>query len=75
MVAFGKGSRNCVGIQLVYAQLYTAIAVVHWRFELELFETGDGDVSPSKDLFTAGVNLDSKGIRVRNLLEVGGKSG
>ena len=75
MVAFGKGSRNCVGMQLAYAQLYTAIAVVHRRFELELFETEDGDVRPSRDLFTAGVKVDSKGIRVRILLEVGGKRG
>ena len=67
MVAFGKGSRNCVGMHLAYAQLYTAVAVVHRRFTLELFETGEDDVRPSRDLFTAGVKVDSKGIRVRVL--------
>jgi cytochrome P450 len=65
MVAFGKGSRNCIGMHLAYAQLYVALAVVHRRFELELFETDESDATPSRDLFTAGVKLDSKGIRVR----------
>lgn len=65
MVAFGKGSRNCVGVHLAHAQLYVGIAVMSRRFELELFETGDGDVRPVRDLFTAGVRVDSLGIRVK----------
>lgn len=64
MVAFGKGSRNCVGMHLAYAQLYMAVAVVAARYDLELFETDDSDARPVRDLFTAGAKLDSKGIRV-----------
>ena len=64
MVAFGKGSRNCVGIHLAWAQCYMAVAAVVGRYDLELFETDDSDATPVRDLFTAGAKLDSKGIRV-----------
>jgi cytochrome P450 len=64
MVAFGKGSRNCVGIHLAWAQLFMAVAAVVGRYDLELFETDDSDARPVRDLFTAGAKLDSKGIRV-----------
>lgn len=64
MVAFGKGSRNCIGIHLAYAQLYMVLAAVAQRYTLEMFETDESDVTPTRDLFTAGVKLDSKGIRV-----------
>lgn len=64
IVAFGKGSRNCIGMHLAWAQMYMCIAAVVGRYNLELFETDESDVTPSRDLFTAGVKLDSKGIRV-----------
>jgi cytochrome P450 len=65
MVAFGKGSRNCVGMHLAFAQLYMAVALVAGRYHLELFETDDSEARPVRDLFTARAKLDSKGIRVR----------
>jgi len=37
-VAFGKGSRSCVGMNLAYAELYLVIAVLVTRFDLELYE-------------------------------------
>jgi cytochrome P450 len=64
IVAFGKGSRNCIGIHLAYAQLYMCLAAVVQRYNLEMFETDDSDATPTRDLFTAGVKLDSQGIRV-----------
>lgn len=64
IVAFGKGSRNCIGIHLAYAQLYMCLAAIASKYTLELYETDESDVTPSRDLFTAGVKLDSQGIRV-----------
>lgn len=64
IVAFGKGSRNCIGIHLAYAQLYMCLAAVVQRYNLEMYETDDSDATPTRDLFTAGVKLDSRGIRV-----------
>lgn len=34
------------------------------RYDLKRYETDDSDTTPIRDLFTAGVKLDSKGIRV-----------
>lgn len=64
IVAFGKGSRNCIGIHLAYAQLYMCVAAMVQRYNLELYQTNDSDATPTRDLFTAGVKLDSQGIRV-----------
>ncbi|KIV82822.1 hypothetical protein PV11_04895 [Exophiala sideris] len=64
IVAFGKGSRNCIGMHLAYAQLYMSLAAMVQRYTLEMFETDDSDATPTRDLFTAGTKLDSKGIRV-----------
>ena len=64
IVAFGKGSRNCIGMHLAYAQLYMCIAALCGRYDLELYQTEEEDVTPSRDLFTAGTKVGSKGIRV-----------
>jgi cytochrome P450 len=64
VVAFGKGSRNCIAIHLAYAQLFMTIASIVQRYNLEIYETDESHVTPLRDLFTAGVKLDSQGIRV-----------
>jgi cytochrome P450 len=64
MTAFGKGSRNCIGMHLAYAQMYMSLAAVAQRYNLEIYQTDDSDVTPTRDLFTGGVKLDSQGIRV-----------
>ena len=64
IVAFGKGLRNCIGMHLAYAQMYMSIAAMVARYNLEMYKTDESDVTPTRDLFTAGVKLDSQGIRV-----------
>ncbi len=51
-------------MHLAYAQLYMTVAAVLQRYVLEMWETDDSDATPSRDLFTAGVKLSSRGIRV-----------
>ncbi len=77
MVAFTKGSRNCLGMPLAMAELYLCLAGIFRRFGsghvrgedddgvLELFETDVTDVDIIGDLFFPLVKKDSKGIRVR----------
>ncbi len=50
MIAFGKGSRNCIGIHLAYAQLYMTVAAVVQRYFLEIWETDDSDVTPQQGI-------------------------
>ena len=36
LVAFGKGSHNCVGSTMAYAMLYKTLATVHRSFDLRI---------------------------------------
>ncbi|KAA8909835.1 cytochrome P450 [Sphaerosporella brunnea] len=44
MLAFSKGDRVCVGINLAYAELHLVVANLFSRFKLELFETTKEDL-------------------------------
>lgn len=67
-VAFGRGPRSCLGINLAYVELYLTLAAVFRRFEMELYETDRSDVAIVHDFMLPSPKLDSKGIRV-NVLE------
>ncbi|KAG9240506.1 cytochrome P450 [Calycina marina] len=43
-IAFSKGRRQCIGMNLANIQLYMIIAVFFCRFEMDLFETTAADV-------------------------------
>lgn len=60
---FSKGGRKCLGIELARAELYLLIAMVVRRFEMELWETDDGDVAFLHDYQVAMPKLGSKGVR------------
>lgn len=61
-MAFNKGGRNCIGINLAHAELFLAIAAMA-RYDLELFETDISDVEFQHDYQVAYPKLDSKGVR------------
>lgn len=68
LVSFGKGSRQCLGMNLAYAELFLTLSMlvseVFSRFEL--YETiRERDVDLKHDWFTGMPELDSPGIRVR----------
>ena len=63
-MAFNKGGRKCIGIELARAELYLATAALVRRFDMSLFETGPDDVAFLHDYQIAMGNLDSKGVRV-----------
>ncbi|RDW65806.1 cytochrome P450 [Aspergillus mulundensis] len=65
-VAFSRGSRGCLGLNLAYAELYWVLAVLFrpGAPELRLFETVEEDVRHVVDLSTALPRLGSLGTRV-----------
>lgn len=77
LVSFSKGSRQCVGINLAYAELYLTLARIFRRYGskdvrgeddigyLELFETTLRDIEIVADLFVPHPASDSKGVRIR----------
>lgn len=62
-MAFGKGMRRCIGINLAQAELSMVLAEVMKCFDLELFETTEDDVKFLHDYHVAHPKLDSKGVR------------
>ncbi|KAF1815265.1 putative cytochrome P450 [Eremomyces bilateralis CBS 781.70] len=66
LMSFSKGTRQCLGINLAYAELYICIAAVVLRLgdQLELFETDRSDVEFDHDVFAMRPKPETKGIRV-----------
>ncbi|KAL4746350.1 hypothetical protein BDW72DRAFT_207408 [Aspergillus terricola var. indicus] len=50
LVTFGKGNRNCIGMNLAYAELYNTLAAVVRRFDLELYQTSVEDIRFVRDM-------------------------
>ncbi len=74
LVSFSKGTRQCVGINVAYAELYTCLARLFRLYggpesmgpegRLELFESTKEDIKMVADMFIPFVKKGSKGIRV-----------
>ena len=65
--AFGKGTRQCVGMNLAYAEMYLTLAAVFRKFgrQMELFDTDrERDVDVTRDFFIGHPSLEGKGVRV-----------
>lgn len=63
-LAFSKGSRKCLGIELARAELYLVIAALIKQFDMKLWETDESDVAFIHDFQVAMPKMDSKGVRV-----------
>ncbi|MCJ1267522.1 hypothetical protein MMC22_007407 [Lobaria immixta] len=61
-MAFNKGGRNCIGVNLAHAELFLAIAAVA-RYDMKLFNTDISDVEFQHEYHVAYPKLDSKGVR------------
>jgi len=74
LISFTKGTRQCVGINLAYTELYICLATIFRRYggleslgpcgRLELFESTIDDVKMVADRFIPFVKDGSKGVRV-----------
>lgn len=81
LVSFSKGSRQCLGINLAYTEIYLCLFAIFSRFGsrgphgevrmdgdegvLELFETGLSDVEVQSDVFTPSAAKGSQGVRIK----------
>ncbi|ETI24063.1 hypothetical protein G647_03432 [Cladophialophora carrionii CBS 160.54] len=66
-MAFSKGPRSCIGINLAYAELYLNLAYMVRRFELEAFDTTDKDME-WKDNFVVSTKGHLR-VKVRRVEE------
>jgi len=76
-IAFSRGTRRCLGINLAHAELYTILAGIFRKYDrydgtgkqtgptLELFETGRKDVDMFADAVTPLIRDESLGVRVK----------
>ncbi|OTB00292.1 hypothetical protein M426DRAFT_267883 [Hypoxylon sp. CI-4A] len=66
MISFSKGSRQCVGMNLAYAELFIATGLIFRRLgsRMKLYETDHSDIEMMHDYFVPVPKLDSKGVRV-----------
>ena len=64
LVPFGKGTRNCLGHNLAWAELYIGLAHVFRRVDFELFETGRESVVMAREFFVPQPAPETKGVRV-----------
>lgn len=76
LVAFSKGTRQCIGMNLAYAEMYIAIAKIFRVYGsttvredgdvgvFELMGTTEDDVKIAKDCFIPMARDGSKGVRV-----------
>ncbi len=61
-MAFNKGGRICIGINLAHAEMFLVIAAAA-RYDMDLFETDASDVEFQHDYQVAFPKMASKGIR------------
>ncbi|CAG9960707.1 unnamed protein product [Clonostachys byssicola] len=66
LLSFSRGSRNCIGMQLAYCELYVCIAALQLRVlpKMRLYETNDLDVQYDHDELVGKPRSDSQGVRV-----------
>ncbi|KAI1769313.1 cytochrome P450 [Hypoxylon sp. FL1150] len=53
LVAFSRGSRACLGLNLAYAELYMTLATIVRRFDIDIYETGLEDIRIGRDMGVA----------------------
>ena len=63
-MAWGKGGRKCLGIDVGRAELYLVAAALARGFDMTLLETDESDVAFKPDYQVSMPKLDSKGLRV-----------
>jgi len=63
-MAFGKGSRKCLGMELTRAELCLVVAALVRRFEMKLSQTDVSEVAFVMDYHVSMPEAGKKGIRV-----------
>jgi cytochrome P450 len=65
LVTFAKGSRQCLGMNVAYSEMYLGIAALVSRFDMELHDFDPKrDLDIVRDCFIGLPSKESKGVRV-----------
>jgi cytochrome P450 len=64
MVAFSRGTRQCIGINLAWAEMYLMLSTMFRRYEMELYETDVDSVKIYAEYFLPAVKPGKEGIKV-----------
>ncbi|OCT49257.1 Trichodiene oxygenase [Cladophialophora carrionii] len=64
LVAFSKGSRQCIGLNLARAEMLLVMAKLFRDVHFQLYETTREDVTLAHELFLPFPKIGSKGVRV-----------
>ncbi|KAL9580169.1 MAG: hypothetical protein Q9203_006412 [Teloschistes exilis] len=65
-VPFSRGSRNCLGMNLAYAEISIVLAVLYRPGgpQFELYKTDENDITHVHDFLLPLPKLDTKGVRM-----------
>jgi cytochrome P450 len=64
MVAFSRGTRQCIGINLAWAEMYLMLSTIFRHYEMELYETDLDSVKIYAEYFLPAVKPGKEGIKV-----------
>ena len=62
---FGRGVRRCIAMNLAHAELYSTVAAVVTRLNLQLSTTYESDVAFKHDFTILRPRLGWQGVRVK----------
>ena len=62
-IAFSRGTRQCVGMNLAWAEMYLLLSTVFRRFDMELWETDARSVQVEADFFLPRMK-NTEGVKV-----------
>lgn len=66
LVTFSKGTRQCLGMNLAYAELYNGVALLVSNFDMELYDfVPERDLDIVRDCFVGLPSRESRGVRVK----------
>jgi cytochrome P450 len=69
LVAFSRGPRSCLGINLAWAELYLVIAKVFRQFNFDVSQVvRERDIDVARDVILGVPRSDSKGVIVKVLI-------
>lgn len=64
MVAFGHGTRSCLGYNLAWAEMYILSAALATKVDMQLYETYIDDVAIQRDWTIPQPKPDTRGVQV-----------
>lgn len=63
-ITLSRGTRQCVGMNLAYAELYLMLSTLFRRYEMELYKTDVNAVKLWGDFFLPKAKPGTEGVRV-----------